>query len=358
MIEIEKVVEKVPLATGLVSILIWGMDVNESALLLLKESDNAAMIKEVKDINGESLFMDKAEGFFPPPEIQSSMFRLKKTVLLKGLYKSVNEIQVISGSMRFETPVNIKEEKVNVKDMKKTPEGVQLSFGKLRLFVKSDGKTSFFEFKGPGSLLKTLNIRFYPVDEKNRFVGPFSLGTSFGFRTDDETIPGNKTYSLPLNEEPESVLFKFFTETRRIEYPFEIEKIPLKSFTEMPDGIVGLDFKGYDTPVSIDFIKFNRSDPNFSKVTLNLKNHSNKGILKIETDFEYIDGTGAKLKTFPHGIQGAFTMDDQESVVENNTEQEIETTAFFLPENAVSLNVGIKGIEFEDYSRWEAKEKE
>ena len=99
MIEIKKVVEKVPLATGLVSIVIWGMDINESALVLLKENSEAAMIEEVVDSKGESLLLKRTEGYFPPPEIQGSMFRLEKTVLLKNLYNSVQEIRVISGAM-------------------------------------------------------------------------------------------------------------------------------------------------------------------------------------------------------------------------------------------------------------------
>ena len=48
-------------------------------------------------------------------------------------------------------------------------------------------------------------------------------------------------------------------------------------------------------------------------------------------------------------------MEGQEPVVKKKTEKEIETTAFFLPEKALDLNVRIKGVLFEDYSRWNTK---
>ncbi len=354
MIEIEKVVEKVPLATGLVSIIIWGADINKSALVLLKESEEAAMIEDVVDSKGASLLLKKTEGYFSHPEIQGSMFRLAKTVLLKGLYNSVQEIRMISGAVMFETPVKVSEEKVSLKDMKKKPNGVELSFGTLRFFAKFDGSQSRFDIKGPSGLLKKFDIRFYPVDANNAFIGPFSLGTSYSFSTDDDTMPGNRIYSLPTEEEPAHVFFKFLTETNRIEYPFEIKKIPLKSFQKMPEGIVALDFKGCNTPVSIGFVKFDRKDAYFPKAIVKLKNHSNKNILKIETEFEYLDEKGDKLKTFPQNVEGALTMDFQEPVVNKKAEKEIEATAFFLPENAVDLNVRVKGVEFEDFSWWHA----
>jgi hypothetical protein len=193
------------------------------------------------------------------------------------------------------------------------------------------------------------------VDRNGRFFGPFSVGTSYSFSTSDDNLPGEINHSLSMEEEPAAVGFKLLTAVEEIQYLFEIDQIHLKSYAKMPAVPVAIDFGEHKKPVSVEFRDFDRQDVTFPQARLGLENHANKSILKIEADLCYLDAAGQTLKTLPHEIKGVFTQHSQDAVVEKKSATEVKTTAFFLPDNAVGMEVQVKGVEFADYTRWDAQ---
>jgi hypothetical protein len=260
---------------------------------------------------------------------------------------------------RFQYPTALVEKKYEIRALRA---GVTEKLGGLEFSSRFQNKQIRFDIKGAGPLLKHLSMFFFPMDQNGRFMGPFSVGTSHTFTGTGNTISGNMNYSISLNkmdqmdQKPEEIKFKLLTAFDTIEYPFEIPRIRLASHVKKPTGPIPINFGNRKEPVSVAFRNFDRTNPSFPKARLELKNHANKGILKIEADFHYLDATGRPLKTYPHQIKGVFTEHSQNPVVGKNSETAVDTTVFFLPENTTDIDIRIKSVEFDDYSRWTSGE--
>ncbi len=139
-----------------------------------------------------------------------------------------------------------------------------------------------------------------------------------------------------------------------LEYPFELREIPLEHHEEMPAEITALSFGEHERPVEVEFVRFtDRENPDFPKVLVRAQSYANKDALTIHARFTYLDRQGKALKDFPHTLTGTFSSEGHAPVVEKGGTAEVETTAFFMPEETAGLEVSVEKVEFIDGTEWD-----
>ena len=120
----------------------------------------------------------------------------------------------------------------------------------------------------------------------------------------------------------------------------------------MPEKIEELSFGKHPAPVSGEFMHIVDPDPGFTKILVRLVNHSNKDITSIFVNLVYLDVNGNEIDDFPSTISGDFSFEGQEPAVTKNAANEIETTAFQMPEGTVDIRIEVNSADFIDGTTW------
>ena len=156
---------------------------------------------------------------------------------------------------------------------------------------------------------------------------------------------------------PARLKLKLIVSSEELAYSLALRNIPLQRFSEMPDELEPLDFSNHALPTEVTFIRLNRSNPNqLPRAHFRAVNHANKGVQSLHVVFNYVDENGKSLKEFPHTLHGAFSAKGQAPVVGPRTTGEVESTAFFIPDNTKSIEVTLKKVDFVDGSEWAVAE--
>ncbi|GAB5444022.1 MAG: hypothetical protein Fues2KO_43710 [Fuerstiella sp.] len=134
----------------------------------------------------------------------------------------------------------------------------------------------------------------------------------------------------------------------RATFDYEMPAIPLPDHEQMPAELTELSIEG-PSPLTFDQVKV-KQDGQFRKILANATNQTNKPIHQILVKMDYIDDDGTVLKDFQHSQQG------NRILLEAGASDEVEITAFFMPEEATNAKLRPAEIGFADGTRWQAEE--
>lgn len=341
LITVDEVEENVPHATGEVYVAARGYGIDPGVLMLLSDYGETSVFERVENDDGESLKADENVRYYGGGYIAGTSYTDRTGIDLKGLLRDVESIHVIAGIQRLVRPAA-----VHAVEFSTLREGVSQRVGDWRVTVKRTGKNTEFEIRGPEEQLDDLMVQFRAEDAAGEEMG-------IQFHSSAQWGQDKVQASLQTPESPGLVEMKLVT-AEVLEYPFELTNIPLAHHAEMPAEIEGLSFGEHEKPAAVEFVRFtDRENPDFPKVLVRARNFANKDALTIHVTFTYLDRQGKALKDFPHTLMGTFSAAGHSPVVEEGQTAEVETTAFFMPEETAGLEVTVEKVEFIDGTEWE-----
>jgi hypothetical protein len=171
----------------------------------------------------------------------------------------------------------------------------------------------------------------------------------------DSAYPWGNKMQIQLGTEvpPKSLVLKLVTRGQELEFPFELNQIPLQHFKEMPVEIEELEFGDNEAPLTVTFERFIDKSPEFNRILVKIENHSNKDVTHAFIQFEYKDEQGKTLKEASTGISGAFNQDGQLPLAIAGGSTRQETTAFYMPENTHTMGIKLNRADFIDGTEWD-----
>ena len=337
--------ENAPHATGAIAVVTKGFGFDTSVLTLKETLGETIRVGQVVDAQTRNLNAEEGVSYWGGGMASGSAFQGSTGIDLKNLLRDVEAIASLSGMRRLVLPTA-----VEVAEFSTLAEGASVQLGDYRATLKQPGTNMNFDVTGPKEGLEDLMVKFWPVDAQGNDLG-------IVYESADYWGMDKVQASLQTSEPPASVRMKLVTESEVLEYAFELKHIALTKSAEMPVALEALAFEGHAAPISVEFAAFtDRSDPDFPKVSVRAINHSNKDALNISAKFVYLDASGAILKDFPHTLQGSFSSEGFQAVVGQAANAEVETTAFFMPVETVSLHAEVEEIEFIDGTVWAREE--
>lgn len=343
MLEVEEIEENVPHAKGEIAFEIRAIGLDDSVLTMLSQLYEATRFERIEDAQGRSLTKPDVH-YMSGGKIEGATYSDGYRIDLLNLIREVESIRLFQGVQDLAVPIAVKE--VEFSDL---TVGATAQAGELRIELKKTGTYSQFEITGPGESTEDLKVLFLPFNAQGAQIG-------IVYQSADSWFPGKAQASVNTSEAPASIKMKIVTESKTLQFPFEIEDIPLQRYAEMPEKIEALDFAPHPEPLSLELVNIVERDPSFSKIEIRLINHSNKDATSVFVEFIYLDPGGAKLDEFPHTITGAFSFDGEPILVAKSQTAEQETTAFQMHENTEAMEFKFHHVEFVDGTRWEPQE--
>lgn len=328
--------EEAPNTTGALTIALRAFGVDAAVLASNAEMGEVLSIGGVTG-NGTTLLTDEGMSYWGSPVISGNAFSYSLHLELRGLLRGVEDL-TFEGEVRFVLPGEMAQARFD-------GPGAQ-SVGAWQVSCESFGEQSRFRVTGEGEQ-EGVVVRFAPTDAAGGQLGILSQSSmAWGERVDaDLTTPA----------EPAAVALKVY-ETSELRLPIRVTGIPLARFSEQPVALEPLSFRG-NTPVRVTFREFgDRSNPDFPEVVLDIASLANKDALNAQVTFEYLDANNVLLKDFPHTLTGPFDFDGQGPLAPAGAESEQSTTAFFMPENTVSVHVRVDEVTFLDGSDWKREQ--
>jgi len=342
-IGVREVEEKVPYGTGVLGLVFQGFGIHESVMALTSKVGEFVVIDRVKSAGGESLIEPNMR-YFSSPAVGGNALTDYLNITLRNLLRAVETIHVTDGSLMIYVP-----QQVDVLEFEKLQAGMETKFGELTILIKNVGSDMNIEIEGPEPLIEKLLVAYELLDE-NGHVIPVVY---------DSAYPWGKKLQIQITSEgePSSMILKLVTRREEIEYPFELNQIPLVHFSEMPESIEALDFGSHETPLTVSYTKMIEADGNFNRVMVTIENHSNKDVIYAHVQFEYKDENGDIMKEASTTLSGQFNVEGQSPLVKAAETTEQETTAFFMPENTHAIGIRINNLDFIDGSEWQPSEQ-
>lgn len=338
--EITELKENAPMPTGRIQMTVrcYGLDVGQ--LTLLEGLNDGLVFDGLVDAQDRSLIEENVF-YMSSGEVTGKSYSDSYGLGLKNLIREVTEIKRFSGKQKLVVPSKV-EEVV----FEGVEEGQTKSLGDLAVEVKGVGTHTRIEVVGPESATENLLVQFWAED-----VDGTSLGITF--ENTSRWQPGKVQAEINTQSQPHTVRLKLVTESQALEFPFAFEHIPLQKYAQTPEQIEELNFGNNKTPLTITLKEITKRDPSFAKVDLNIVNHSNKDVLNVTTNMEYLDASGAKLEDFPTMITGPFTSEGSQNVVAKNQTAVQESTAFNMPEATKDIRVVVQRVQFTDGTKWD-----
>ena len=281
--------------------------------------------------NGNDLGRPKDDNvvFFGSPKFTKTGFQVDSTVDLLKLLRSVESIDSIKGAIEFSLVAEVETGKF-------AKQGDEVVNGKQKLTLKKWGKEVSIEFKGYKS--KDVNIVGRDKDG-NRMqtsgAGSFSFGDSGELSTN-------------FKQRPTSVEIEVVKKVESLSYPYEFKGIPVPQFEKMPEQLVELKIDG-PSPLRFEFVKINTQDlggQKNQKALFIVTNHTNKQLTGFHLSMNYLDGSGKKLKDFPHAHSGGH---DLPAAGET---KDFEMSMPFAPEGVQKVSIDLRRVNFSDGTNW------
>jgi hypothetical protein len=337
LLEIE---ENVPHATGNLALRLTTHGLPSAMLNALETHGGSFQIHEVVDQDGNPL-IDMGLSYMGGGSVVGSAYHDAATRELRGLLRSVDRIARVSGAIELSRPTSVEE-----LDFVALKAGASQRLGDLTVTADQVDTFASFKITGPEELVAGLGIHAQPYGaDGDPIISHYS---------DYQTWQaGEGTVSINTDETPSRVRLKFVLASEMSSYPFAFNDIPLMKTSDQPDQLAALDFGDHDGPLKMTFVEITKRDSSFSEATIAVENVSNKLPRSVFVDFVYLDGAGNELESFPHTINGSFTVDGWGALAEPGEKVNTEQTAFQMPEATQSIAFRFNHVEFMDGTRWE-----
>lgn len=334
-----KIEEFVPYGAGMVELQIIASGLETNAISYLKEltiseSENEGVlthhVSSAAADDGSDLLSTRNS--FGMSAVTKTTFLYEPKISLRNLLRDVESVAAIEGELSFEVPTKTESLK-----FEKLEEGTVLKSGEITLELKqistTDDSSEFtlaFEGTEPG------NIQLVAKSPEGKVLD--SLGqSSFSMGSSGEISPSYEGKAATLE-------VSLILESERLRMPYALKKIPLASFSQQPETIEPLSFEG-DVPVIATFVGMKEEDGQ-KKITVSLTNKSNKSIMSVSMNMDYLDASGKKLDDFPHSHSAG------RDFLPPGETREVEIHAFFAPEGTKSAAFTVGQISFSDESEW------
>jgi hypothetical protein len=338
LVSVDDVVENVPNATGSITVGVRALGLHPACLALLADLMELVHFDRVTDAQDRSLNADEGVSYLGSPTITAGFLSSSTTIDLRNLLRDVTEIASVSGGLSYSIPTAVRAARCEADGGPVTVEGFEIApedwgaYTTLAVGVPEDNE---------GDLV----VRLSPLDAE---------GAPMGMLSSDSMSWGDSVHASVQTPEPPAALDVKVCTVAALEHAFELTGVPLRHHAEMPEKLLELAFEG-DAPVTVEFLRISKADADFPEIELRIRNVSNKNADHVSVDLRYLDASKAELGTFQPTLTGSFGSDGFKPFAAGAEEVQ-ETTAFFMPEGTVSVDVSVSGVEFSDATTWSRDE--
>jgi hypothetical protein len=337
---VAKVEEFPPYGAGTIEMRILAAGLETGAVSYLKElnlsqSEQSSTlthhIKSVEASDGSDL-LSPQDRFGMSPSVSRTAFLLERKIGLRNLLRGVDSIAALESELSFEVPKQI--ESLAFESLET---GTELKAGEValqlkRVSIRDSGSSFAVSFRGtaPGRIkLIARSADGQPL--KSFGHGSFSSGNQGELSHDYE----GRAATLDV---------KLILDTERFRMPYVLRDIPLRRSSEQPEQIAPLSFEG-EAPLAAKFVGMGEENGQ-RKITVELTNHSNKNIMALTMNVEYLGADGMKLDDFPHSQFG------ERDFLPAGETRELEIHAFFAPPETKSAGLRVQSAAFADETEW------
>lgn len=334
--------ENVPHATGSVQVVVRSYGLDEGVLSLFDDLPETVSFGAILDTKGRDLRARENLRHLGGGLLSGSSYENTTNLELRNLIREVDVIDRLEGSHPVVIPTA-----VHTVELSPVAAGIEKRVGEIRLEVRDHGQHTSVDLSGPADTIRGILVRFWALDANGEDLGIL-------YESVNQWRPDSARANLQTPEPPAAVRIKIVTGRVAMDFPFELRGIPLEHHAGQPGRLTPLAFDGHSGPVEVDFLGFAERDAHMPQARLRVRSHANKDSLRLQVRFVYLDARGKALKEFPHTITGRFTVRGHEPVVTAGASGEVESTAFFVPDEANSLRVEVDGVEFVDGTEWKS----
>ena len=339
VIEITKLTEGVPYGSGQIRVAARGLGLPAAMQCANHSMDEWFRIDAVRDKDGNNLAANPDMRMLSQPQYVGGILQVETEMDLTGLLQSVEEIAELSGSVHLQFPIQVNSaEFIQMQPTKKVVGGLEVQLSKAGV-----------ENRLTVDLGESLNEKVEVMWAPSNFEGePLGLvhQSSFGFQNSLDA-------SMTTSEKPHVLGIKLLqTESARME--FTLPAIPLAQSQEQPSAVKALKFEPAQ-PVSVVFVEFVKRDSDFPEVSLRSVNHCNKDVQSAQVELSYLNDKNKTIKEMFTTINAPFDGGATGPLVRSGESVITTEMAFFMPKEAVSVQVRVIQVEFMDRTRWEGK---
>lgn len=324
LIEVVEFKTRTDTATGDLSLRAFNTGLSPAVLHQLNKQMGATSIESVTDVAGNDLRRPGASGEMYSQSI--GVYDRNLQAGLRNLLRSVPAIKAVQGRLNMSLPTEV----VTV-EFDQPEAGMEKPAGSTVLTLeKSDGGNFTFNFKGASQVA----VQLLAFDSDGDRLEPFSQSAFGG--GDSGSI------SLSFKNPPARFEARVAVAVEQLEYEFTLHDLPVPNHALMPEALPELSFDG-GTPVTVQYVKLAGQD-GFRKAVFTATNHSNKEVQNLLLMLHFLDADGNELSKNSSFYAGQG--------IPAGGKQEIEATAFFIPEDAKTVTGTVDVVEFTDASEW------
>jgi len=283
-------------------------------------------------------------------------FYLEHNHGLRHLLKSVTTIERCTGVVRFILPSKI-ESVTFASPFEKAEQ--QVRGNQVTLSTKN---VAFGSDHGFVTKVKGLNS---PLVVVARDVSGELLRVKYGSGSSQSGSAPSMEQEFSTALAPHELQIRLATDQNVVEYPFEVQHIPLRGFELMPDRIESLEIAGAE-PATLEYLKRKQGQYGGNGETLefSLKNHTNKPIREAVFDGVFLNENGQSIKSKMLMFSVTITTHSTDAgETESFTplalageEATVEEWAPFMPDTFSSMRSTLRSLKFADGELWNATE--
>lgn len=339
-ITVSKLEQHAPYGRGSLQINTQSHGLEPGVLGLFSQLDETVRLGAAVNDQGANLMAQDGVRYVGGGLTFGNSFEDDTQVDLKNLLRGVSRITRVDGTRHILLPLQVEEARFDT-----LTKGATAQLGSLEARIVEVGESVAIDFTAPGMKLDELVVLGFPMDDEGN-------GVQVYYEDSSSWSPDKMRYQLQAAARPASLRIKVVTARQVLDYPFELENIPLPRHEEMPESIEKLSMGTHAAPLSVTFERFVEVENQFPQARLKVQNHSNKDVLSLNVQFHYLDGAGKTIEAFPHTITAPPSFDGPSPMVKAETADQVDTTAFFRPDTARGVRVTIESVEFMDASVW------
>ncbi len=339
LVTISELEEQAPHTSGSISLTARALGMPMAAFKANDSMFETFTIEVVESNHGDDLRARPDVRRLSSPQLTGSMVKMSTDIDLKGLLKGTESIESLTGTMHLKRP-----SEVTSIDFEDVQPGKQ-TVGEFEVLLREVGTNTALRVrteegseilvlwapsKGDGTPLGILNCNSY----------------SYGDTTDA---------SLNTPDAPSQLSAKLIR-SELLEIPFELSGIQFTRAAEQPEALTALEFD-HAQPVSVVFVEFKRQDGQVPEVSLRTVSHANKDAKSVSIKMIYMDDDNKEIKNCFTSMNPAPTF-STDAPIPFIAAKGIETTiqtAFFMPEETVSVQISVQEVEFMDGTTWKAE---
>lgn len=328
LIEIQDLQIDAPTATGRIDLRVFTAGLPASLIQQMNEGMNTDVwVMTVEGPAGQDLSRENAMMGGGVWSGGSTTFDSPTSIGLRNLLRDVTEISSLEGAINMVIPVGVAEMTFDEMQPGTAKEDGELT---LTLSEISGGEVSF-EYSGledPSAVrMMGWNADGDPVE---------SYGSGYFGSGDSGTL------SQQFEDTPAKIDVRVVTETEALEFAFQFTDITVPDAESRPESLPELMVDG-DVPLSLEFVRIG-GEPDFPTAVFQAANHTNKDMETVTLELSFRNDSDEELETFP-------TSWADETIPAGET-QEIEVSAFFMPEETKTVAGTVTQLVFTDASEW------